>query len=129
MRSGLRRSMVTIVDDPAAGEIDALLASNRAVVVEFYATWCGPCKTYGPRFAQAARDARRRAPDAAIAFVKVDIDAHRDLARRWSVQSVPTTIVLRRKKGFLGEKIAEVARWTGAASNADLQRRFAELVD
>ena len=119
--------MVTLVDDPAATEFEALLGSHRTVVVDFYATWCAPCKQYSPRFAQAARDARRKWPDAPVAFVKVDIDRQQALARRFGVQSVPTTVVLERRKGFLGEKVVEAARWSGSLSAPELQKRFADL--
>ncbi|MCA1812689.1 MAG: thioredoxin family protein [Halobacteriales archaeon] len=121
--------MVTLLDDPALAEFDALLAGQRAVVVDFYATWCQPCKQYSPRFAQAAREARRRWPDAPVAFVKVDIDRSRELARRYGVQSVPTTVVLERRKGLLGVKVAQAQRWTGSIGQAELQQRFAALCE
>lgn len=119
--------MVTILDDPAVAEFDALVARQRAVVVDFYATWCAPCKQYSPRFTQAAREARRRWPDAPVAFVKVDIDRSPELARRYGVQSVPTTVVLERRRGLLGEKVAQAQRWTGSIKQGELQERFAAL--
>jgi thioredoxin-like negative regulator of GroEL len=112
--------MVTLATDPASAEFDALVDSHRAVVVDFYATWCGPCKAYSPRFAQAARDARRRWPDAPVAFATVDIDLHGELKRRYHVHSVPTTLVLERRRGLLGQRVAEVARLTGAIRPSDL---------
>ncbi|HEV8359331.1 MAG TPA: thioredoxin family protein [Candidatus Thermoplasmatota archaeon] len=112
--------MVTLVDDPAVSEFDALLASHQAVVVDFYATWCAPCKTYSPRFAQAAREARRTWPSLSVAFVKVDIDRAPELKRRYGVQSVPTTLVLERRKGLLGEKVAATGRLSGAIKHNDL---------
>lgn len=112
--------MVTLVDDPAVAEFDALLAGHAAVVVDFYATWCQPCRQYSPRFAQAAREARRRWPEAPVAFTKVDIDRAPELARRFGVRSVPTTLVLRRRKGLLGERVAAAERLTGPIRPPDL---------
>jgi thioredoxin-like negative regulator of GroEL len=119
--------MVTLVDDPAVSEFDALLASHRAVVVDFTATWCAPCKAYSPRFAQAAREARRSWPEAPVAFVKVDIDRSPELARRYGVRSVPTTVVLQRRKGLLGPKVVQAQRWSGNVGSAELAERFAAL--
>lgn len=112
--------MVSLVDDPAVSEFEALLASHRAVVVDFYATWCKPCKSYSPRFAQAAREARRRWPALPVAFVKVDIDRAPELKRRYGVQSVPTTVVLERRRGLLGEKVAIAQRLSGSIHQHEL---------
>lgn len=113
--------MVTLRDDPAEAEFDALLASHKAVIVDFYATWCGPCKTYSPRFAQAAREARRRWPAASVAFVKVDIDRAPGLKARYGVASVPTTVVLRPKRKLLGgTTMAPAERLSGAIQQHDL---------
>lgn len=113
--------MVTLRDDPAVHEFDALLASHEAVVVDFYATWCAPCKSYSPRFAAAAREARRRWPEASVAFVKVDIDRAPELKKRYGVQSVPTTLVLRRKRALLGgERMAPTERLSGNIKQPDL---------
>jgi thioredoxin 2 len=113
--------MVTLAEDPTVSEFEALLANHQAVVVDFYATWCAPCKTYSPRFAQAARDARRRNPAAPVAFCKIDIDRAPELKRRYGVQSVPTTLVLERTKGLLGgERVKPTARLSGNIGQSDL---------
>jgi thioredoxin-like negative regulator of GroEL len=113
--------VVTLVDDPAVSEFDALLASHQAMLVDFYATWCAPCKTYSPRFAQAAREARRSWPAMRVAFVKVDIDRMPELKRRYRIQSVPTTLLLERRRALLGgEKFAATARLSGAIHQHDL---------
>jgi thioredoxin-like negative regulator of GroEL len=117
----LRGPVVTLRDDPTVAEFETLLQEHEAVVVDFYATWCGPCKTYSPRFAQAARDARRRWPEASVAFLKIDIDRARELAGRYNIKSVPTTLVLRRKKGLLGGvKMAPAERLMGNIAQGDL---------
>ena len=69
--------------------------SNEVVVVDFFATWCGPCKMLAPVFEEVANET----PNAK--FFKVDIDESLDLARQYSVSSVPTIKIYR--KGDLME--------------------------
>lgn len=82
------------------------LIKNK-VVVDFYATWCGPCKMLGPVFEEVSKESD-------IEFVKVDIDNHEDLCREYKVMSVPTLILfengkeVRRNIGFIPkEKLIE----------------------
>ena len=71
------------------------------VVVDFFATWCGPCKMLGPVFEELSTEIND------IKFIKVDIDEHEDLCRKYKVMSVPTLIVfdkgkeVKRKIGFI----------------------------
>ena len=71
------------------------------VVVDFFATWCGPCKMLGPVFEELSTEINN------IKFVKVDIDEHEDLCRKYKVMSVPTLIVfdngkeIKRNIGFI----------------------------
>ena len=58
------------------------------VLVDFFATWCGPCKMLAPTLDQVAAEVAGRAK-----VVKVDIDASPDLAQRFGVMSVPTLMV------------------------------------
>ena len=71
------------------------------VVVDFFATWCGPCKMLGPVFEELSTEIND------IKFIKVDIDEHEDLCRKYKVMSVPTLIVfdngkeIKRNIGFI----------------------------
>lgn len=60
------------------------------VLVDFFATWCGPCKMLAPTLDQVAAEVAGRAK-----VVKVDIDASPDLAQRFGVMSVPTLAVFK----------------------------------
>ena len=72
-----------------------VINSNEVAVIDFFATWCGPCKMLTPVFEEVANET----PNAK--FFKVDIDESLDLARQYSVSSVPTIKIFR--KGDLME--------------------------
>jgi thioredoxin 1 len=59
------------------------------VLVDFYATWCGPCKALAPKLEEVAQES----PQAKV--IKVNIDDSPELADRYGVKSVPTLIVFR----------------------------------
>ena len=60
------------------------------VVVDFFATWCGPCKMLAPVFQEVANEFEGKAD-----FYKIDIDVSLDIARQFSVSTVPTVIIFR----------------------------------
>lgn len=81
------------------------------VLVDFFATWCGPCKMLAPTLDQVAAEVAGRAK-----VVKVDIDASPDLAQRFGVMSVPTLAVFKgRQAGEPGRGRAAQARHHGPA--------------
>lgn len=59
-------------------------------VVDFFATWCGPCKMLAPVFEAASNELKSKAH-----FVKVDIDQSLDIAKKYSVSTVPTVIIFK----------------------------------
>lgn len=66
------------------------LGSERPVLVDFYADWCGPCRTLSPVLEELGREFEGR-----IDFAKVDIDAEPGLARRYQIRAVPTLLLFR----------------------------------
>jgi ubiquitin C len=65
-------------------EFDALIGGSKPVVVDFTATWCGPCQMIAPVFAKLAEEN----PD--LEFIKVDVDANEDTAAACGIQAMPT---------------------------------------
>ncbi len=80
----------------SAEEFDALLQSDKPVLVDFFATWCGPCKMFAPTFDEYAED------HVDVACVKVDVAQNGDVARRYGIMSIPTIILF--KNGELAKK-------------------------
>lgn len=81
-----------------------VLGSDKPVMVDFYAEWCGPCKMAAPIIDQLADEYADRA-----LIVKVDVDTNNELAGKYGVMSIPTVIIYKdgkeidRKIGFPGE--------------------------
>lgn len=67
-----------------------LIASPGFVLVDFYATWCGPCKQMHPVLEELKRQLGDR-----IRIAKIDVDAHELLASAYRIQSVPTLILFK----------------------------------
>lgn len=70
-----------------AQNFEKTITDNNLVFVDFWATWCGPCRAFGPTFEAASEEN----PD--IVFGKVDIDANQDLASAAGIQAVPTLMI------------------------------------
>ena len=83
------------------------IAGDQAVLVDFWATWCGPCRMIAPVIEEVAAEFDGRA-----VVGKVDVDEEPGLAQRFGVMSIPTLIVLK------GGKVVEQA--VGARGKADV---------
>ncbi|MDE2089083.1 MAG: thioredoxin TrxC [Gammaproteobacteria bacterium] len=81
--------------------------SDVPLLVDFWATWCGPCKMMAPVFEQAARQLEPK-----VRLAKVDTDASPQLAGRYGIRSIPTLVLF--KNG------TEAARLSGALNLTQL---------
>ncbi|MEK6928227.1 MAG: thioredoxin [Nanoarchaeota archaeon] len=68
-------------------------------VLDFWATWCGPCRMLAPVFEEVAKEMKSK-----VNFGKIDIDGQQELAEKFEVMSIPTLIFL--KDGKIVERIA-----------------------
>lgn len=81
-----------------------VLQSKNPVVVDFYASWCGPCTRMSPIFDEVSREM-----GTSCTMVKVNIDEDRDLAIKYGVSSIPTLLffkngaVVAKETGFMGK--------------------------
>ena len=102
--------MARIINSEA--EFQTLLAGEKPVLADFFATWCGPCKMFAPvldEFAEEHTD---------IEAVKIDVDKNGELAQKYGIMSIPTVILfkngepIKKNVGFLDidelEEFAEV---------------------
>ncbi len=60
------------------------LIKDDIVIVDFYANWCGPCRMLAPVLEELANER------GSVKIVKVDVDEHNDLARKYGIMSIPT---------------------------------------
>ncbi|MCI8998468.1 MAG: thioredoxin [Muribaculaceae bacterium] len=71
-------------------DFNEIINSGKPVLVDFYATWCGPCKMQSPILDQL----KNKVGDAAI-IVKIDVDRNPELSAKYQVRSVPTLIIFK----------------------------------
>lgn len=79
-------AVLTITKDNFDAEV---VKSNQTVLVDFWATWCGPCSMMGPIVDEIAAER----PDVKVG--KINVDNERDLAKQFRVLSIPTLVIFR----------------------------------
>lgn len=87
---------------------ETVLKSDKPVLLDFWASWCGPCRMQGPIIDQLA------ASHPNVVFGKVNVDEEPDLASEYGITSIPTLIIFRD-----GRVIDQV---TGVTSKASIER-------
>jgi thioredoxin 1 len=94
---------------------ETVLHSDKPVLVDFWATWCGPCRMVAPVLEEIAAEHKDK-----ITVAKLDVDANPTIARDYQVLSIPTLMVF---KG--GEKVKEIV---GARPKAALVNDLADFL-
>lgn len=79
-------------------EFNEVLKENKVVLVDFFATWCGPCRMLSPILEEIKEENNGK-----FEIVKVDVDESEKLARKFGIMSVPTMIIF--QDGTEAEKI------------------------
>ena len=67
---------------------EVVLKSDKPVVVDFWAAWCGPCKMLGPVIDEVATDYEGKA-----VVAKIDVDANQEFAAKYGVRNIPTVLM------------------------------------
>lgn len=101
-----------VTDDTFEAEV---LKSDKPVLVDFWATWCGPCRAVSPILDQIAEEHSDK-----IRFVKVDVDANPQLAMKYQITSIPAM------KVYKGGEV--VKSFVGAMPKPALETQLAEFL-
>ena len=96
-------------------DLTTLMSLEVPIVVDFTATWCGPCKVVGPLMDQLAQNYEGRAK-----VVKIDLDTNKAIAKQFTIKSIPAVIYLKN-----GE---EVERIIGVKTYEYFQNALEKLV-
>lgn len=84
-----------------------LINSNKPVLIDFFATWCGPCQMLAPILSEVKSELNDQ-----VKIIKIDVDKYQDLAAQYQVRGVPTMMIF--KKGEM------LWRQSGVLSKKDL---------
>ena len=104
--------MAKVINDANIAEV---LASGKPVVIEFWATWCGPCRVLGPTVEEVAEEYA----DKAI-VAKCNVDDCEDISMKYGIRNIPTLVFI--KNGEV------VDRTVGVVSKQDIVSRIEKLM-
>lgn len=79
-------STIAVTDDAFENEV---LKSDKPVVVDFWAEWCGPCKQFGPVFEDVSNNVD------GVTFAKVNIDENPEAPGKYGIRSIPTMLIFK----------------------------------
>ena len=96
--------------------IAGLMAEGKPMILDFWATWCGPCQMVGPMIDELAEEFNGK-----ILVGKVNVDENSDLPSQYGIRNIPTILFF--KGGELVNKLV------GAQSKAKLQEEAQKLLD
>jgi thioredoxin len=88
-------SKSSLLNLTAKDDLDAIIRSAEGnVLIDFYADWCGPCKTQG----RILHEMEMTASSNKAVIIKINVDEHQDLATKYQVAALPTLILIRDQK-------------------------------
>eukprot|EP01032_Pedospumella_encystans_P012838 gene12838-14821_t len=104
--------VVSITSDEAfATTTSDAFKESKLVIVDFYATWCGPCRTAAPIYGQMSAEIND------VAFLKVDVDKNRSIMQTYRVRAMPTFVLLKN-----GQEVERVEGFREASIRAMINK-------
>jgi thioredoxin 1 len=102
---GAESDVLVVTDDSFQKEV---LSADQPVLVDFWATWCGPCRMFGPVVDKVAKDYKGR-----LKVARVDVDHNPNLSKYFQINAIPRSLLFR--KGNI------VGSWVGLVSEDELK--------
>lgn len=96
--------------------VNEIIESGKPVVIDFWATWCGPCKAIGPYIEELAQEYEGK-----VVIGKYNVDEENDLAVKYRVMSIPTLL-------FFKDGKKTDLRMAGSQSKKDIEAKIQELL-
>ncbi|EDW94518.1 thioredoxin-2 [Drosophila yakuba] len=104
--AGMQKKVIVVDSKNYFDKLIDDAGTSQYVLVEFFATWCGPCAMIGPRLEQLASDYFGR-----MLVLKIDVDLNEDLAVQYEVNSMPTFLIIKNRVTliqFVGSNVDRV---------------------
>jgi len=106
---------------------EQIITENDFVIVDFWATWCGPCQSFGPIYEEISE----KYPD--VVFGKVNTEDQQELAGYFQIRSIPTLMMFREQVIIFSEAGAlqgpALEELIGKAKELDMQKVHAEIAE
>ena len=106
---------------------EATIAGNDTVLIDFWASWCGPCRMFAPIFEKASEENRD------LVFAKVNTETEQDLAMAHGISSIPTLMIFRDQIALYSEPgalpapvLADLIRQVRALDMDDIRKKIAD---
>lgn len=77
-----------IIDLENEKSLSDFLSGNKKTIIDFYANWCGPCKNLSKTFETVSNEEQFDG----LSVIKINVDSHQDIARKFNVRSLPTLV-------------------------------------